>query len=366
MGPAIVLACDLPLVSIELVRLLADWEGDRAVVPVVDGQRQPLCSRWSESDLRAACSLAASGQRSLHGLPGAGQCQEIGPEHWGSVVDARAFADTDTPEDLQRLGIEWQMPRDRGRQGGAMKLATNADGLVSVARARLLVHARCRATSWVDVGLGEALGCVTATEVRSASRIPMFDNSAMDGYAVRSADCADAPSRLRVIDRVHGWTSSGPPVGPGQAIRIMTGAPLPEGADAVCALEHTTGEAGSVVVEVPVTPGQHIRRVGEDIDSGDLLVAPGTVLTGLHLGLLASVGCPSVEVHRRPRVAVLSTGDELATPGTTPGPRAEIFDSNRVMLLGHVAAAGRDVWTLEESVTTPCSRRRRSRARPPV
>ncbi len=112
MGPAIVLACDLPFVSEELVRLLGDWEGNGAVVPVVDGRRQPLCSRWSESDLRAACTLAASGQRSLRGLPGAGQCQEIGPEHWGSVVDARAFADTDTPEDLQRLGIEWQMPRD--------------------------------------------------------------------------------------------------------------------------------------------------------------------------------------------------------------------------------------------------------------
>ncbi len=245
-----------------------------------------------------------------------------------------------------------------------MKLAINADGLVPVARARLLVHARCHPTSPVNVGLGEALGCVTSAEVRSSSRIPMFDNSAMDGYAVRSADCADPPSRLRVIDRVMAGRAPGRPVRPGQAIRIMTGAPLPEGADAICALEHTTGEAGSVVVKVPVTPGQHIRRVGEDVESGDLVVAAGTVLTGLHLGLLASVGCPSVEVHRRPRVAVLSTGDELATPGTSPGP-GEIFDSNRVMLLGHVAAAGCDALDVGRVADDPVARRRRSRARPP-
>ena len=107
-GPAVVLACDLPLVTEALVRHLVDWDGDGAVVPVVDGRRQPLCARWSAADLGAAIELAASGQRSLRGLPGSGACRCVGPQEWGSVVDARTFADTDSPEDFVRLGIDWR------------------------------------------------------------------------------------------------------------------------------------------------------------------------------------------------------------------------------------------------------------------
>jgi molybdopterin-guanine dinucleotide biosynthesis protein A len=107
-GPAVVLACDLPLVTEALVRYLVDWEGDGAVVPVVEERRQSLCARWSAADLRAAIELAGAEQRSLRGLPGAGVCRYVGPQDWGSVADARAFADTDSPEDFARLGIGWK------------------------------------------------------------------------------------------------------------------------------------------------------------------------------------------------------------------------------------------------------------------
>jgi molybdenum cofactor guanylyltransferase len=107
-GPAVVLACDLPLLTQALVRYLVDWDGDGAVVPIVDGRRQPLCARWSAADLLGAIELAASGQRSLRGLPGAGECWCVGPQEWGTVADARAFVDTDSPEDFVRLGIGWR------------------------------------------------------------------------------------------------------------------------------------------------------------------------------------------------------------------------------------------------------------------
>jgi molybdenum cofactor guanylyltransferase len=114
-GPAVVLACDLPLLTEALVRYLVDWDGEGAVVPVVDGRRQPLCARWSAADLRAAIELAGSGQRSLRGLPGAGECQCVGPQEWGAVADVRTFTDTDSPEDFLQLGISWQAGYSRHR-----------------------------------------------------------------------------------------------------------------------------------------------------------------------------------------------------------------------------------------------------------
>ncbi len=112
-GPALVLACDLPLVTGALLEHLAHWPGDGAVVPVVDGHRQPLCARWSASDLAAAIDLAAKGQRSLRGLPAHGEHTDLGPEDWGPLADARTFADVDSPEDLARLGVRWQPGRER-------------------------------------------------------------------------------------------------------------------------------------------------------------------------------------------------------------------------------------------------------------
>ena len=157
----------------------------------------------------------------------------------------------------------------------------------------------------------------------------------MDGYAVRAADVAsasdDAPTRLDVVGTLAAGTSERPEVGPGQAVRIMTGAPMPPGADAIVMVERTDrdGDDG-VLVRAAVPAGNHIRRVGEDVEVGDVVVTAGTVLTPAHLGVLASVGRETVSVRRPPRVGVLSTGDELVTapaPLARPDPGLEPPDA---------------------------------------
>jgi molybdenum cofactor synthesis domain-containing protein len=157
----------------------------------------------------------------------------------------------------------------------------------------------------------------------------------MDGYAVQAAD---TPGELAVVGMIAAGTSGDVVVGPGQAARIMTGAPMPEGADAVVLVERTRTEGDVVTIEIEVEAGTSVRGVGEDVQPGDVVVAPGTVLSPGHLGVLASVGVDRVVVHRRPRVGVLSTGDELVTSG--PLGRGQIRDSNRPTLLALVEEAG--------------------------
>lgn len=195
-----------------------------------------------------------------------------------------------------------------------------------------------------SVALVEALGAVTAEAVTAADPSPPFDNTAMDGYALRAADVTAAgeatPVRLEVVTTLAAGTSERPTVGPGQAARIMTGAPVPPGADAVVMVERTErdGDDG-VLVAAAVPEGNHIRRVGEDLAVGDVVVGEGVVLTPASVGVLATAGRRDVLVRRPPRVGVISTGDELVAP---PAPLAhgQIRDSNRPMLLAQVAAAG--------------------------
>jgi molybdenum cofactor synthesis domain-containing protein len=213
--------------------------------------------------------------------------------------------------------------------------------LVAVEEVRAFVLARCGPLPPVEVPLAEALGAVAAAEVRAGEAVPGFDNSAMDGFAVRAADVAGAPTELRVV----GTQLAGPlvpvSVGPGEAVRIMTGAAVPAGADAVVMIERTTpaADGASVVVEAAVEPGTAVRRAGDDLAAGDVVVTPGTVLTPGRLGVLANVGATSVVVHRRPRVGVLSTGDELVEGGGPLDP-GQVRDSNRPTLLALVAASG--------------------------
>ena len=186
--------------------------------------------------------------------------------------------------------------------------------------------------------LGEAVGCVVAEAVVAREAVPPFDNSSMDGYALISADTAESPARLRLVGSVFAGESGAMAVGSGEAIRIMTGAPVPGGADAVCRQEDTAREGDVVVVARPVAPGESIRRAGEDVAVGDALLARGEVLTPAHRGVLAGQGLEGVRVHPRPRVGVLSTGDELSdaavlAPGT-------IRDTNRPTLLSTLAASG--------------------------
>jgi molybdenum cofactor synthesis domain-containing protein len=212
----------------------------------------------------------------------------------------------------------------------------------------------------VEVALGDALGAVLAEAVVAPEPVPPFANTAMDGYAVRAADTTgaspDTPVRLRVVDDLAAGRAPDVAVGPGEAIRIMTGAPMPAGADAIVMVERThrdlvasgegtddgdgdrTGTGEGVFVEVEVPVGRHVRHAGGDLTAGQTVFESGTRLRAGHIGVLASVGATTVRVFRRPRVGVLSTGDELVESG--PLAMGQIRDSNRPMLLALVREAG--------------------------
>jgi molybdopterin molybdotransferase len=195
----------------------------------------------------------------------------------------------------------------------------------------------------VEVERGDALGLVLADDVVSSEAIPPFANTAMDGYAVRadstSGASAEAPVRLRVVGELPAGRAPTTTVGDGEAIRIMTGAPMPAGADAIVMVERTERDGDdAVLVFQEAALGDHVRRAGGDLDAGDLVFPAGTVLAPAHLGVLASIDVARVRVVRRARVGVLSTGDELVEHGAlTPG---KIRDSNRPMLLALLARAG--------------------------
>jgi molybdenum cofactor synthesis domain-containing protein len=195
----------------------------------------------------------------------------------------------------------------------------------------------------VEVDLRDALGLVLAEHVVAPEAVPPFANTAMDGYAVQAADTRDAteanPVRLRVVGELAAGHAPTVEVGAGEAIRIMTGAPMPEGADAIVMVERTTrdGDDG-VAVTLAVEPGQHVRRAGGDLEAGDVVFEPGAVLTAARVGVLATVDARRVTVFPRARVGVLSTGDELVESGPlAPG---KIRDSNRPMLLAQLVDAG--------------------------
>jgi molybdenum cofactor synthesis domain-containing protein len=212
--------------------------------------------------------------------------------------------------------------------------------VIRLSEARRFVLSGLRRSQPARVALDAALGCVAAAPVIAAGPVPVFANSQMDGYALRAADCADG-ARLHVVDSVVAGQIATRPIEAGEAVRIMTGAPLPEGADAVCMVEQTaTEDEGSVVVvRGSVRPGDYVRRAGEDIEAGEVAIEAGTVLGPAHLGVLASLGEATVLVHPAPRVGVVSTGDELAEAGGRLRPGA-VRDSNRPALLALVRSSG--------------------------
>ncbi|MEV7214022.1 gephyrin-like molybdotransferase Glp [Kitasatospora cineracea] len=210
----------------------------------------------------------------------------------------------------------------------------------------------------IELQLLDAQGCRLAEDVRAADDLPPFDNSSMDGYALRTADTVRAtgqyPSVLAVVGDIAAGAAELPRVGPGQAARIMTGAPVPPGAEAVAPVEWTDGGTGTgqaadamgapvadeeVRVLRPVAEGAHIRRRGSDVTAGDTVLEAGTVLGPTQLGLLAAIGRAAVKVAPRPRVVVLSTGSELVQPGEATGP-GRIHDSNSFTLTAAAIAAG--------------------------
>jgi molybdopterin molybdotransferase len=194
-----------------------------------------------------------------------------------------------------------------------------------------------------ELPLSDALGAVLDGDVTARWPLPSFDNSSMDGYAVRSADVTsasmDRPAVLTVTGEIPAGDTTAHAIEPGTCLRIMTGAPMPAGANAVVQVEHTDGGTETVSVYAPAEPGLSVRVTGGDAQPGDLLLAAGTRLGPAHLGLLAAAGHASVRGWPRPRVTVISTGNELVEAGTelTPG---QIWESNATMLVAAARQAG--------------------------
>ncbi|MFI6511584.1 gephyrin-like molybdotransferase Glp [Streptosporangium sp. NPDC050855] len=193
----------------------------------------------------------------------------------------------------------------------------------------------------LEVELERALGTTLAEEVTSPVPLPPFDNSAMDGYAVRAEDVADAPVTLPVIDDIAAGDGRLQAIGPGMVTRIMTGAPMPAGADAVVPVEWTDGGTVRVAIDRPARPGNAVRRSGEDVRAGDVVLPAGTSIGPAQLGVLAGVGRRRVLVRPRPRVVVISTGAELVEPGLPLG-FGQIWESNSYTLIAAVREAGGD------------------------
>lgn len=184
--------------------------------------------------------------------------------------------------------------------------------------------------------LDRCAGRVAAARVvRAGVDVPPFDNSAMDGFALRADD---APGKLRLVGEVAAGSAAGGPLDPGTTVRIMTGAPMPPGADSVAPLEVVT-EAGETVAVPAVERGAHVRPAGDDTRAGDEVELPAAPLSPATIAVLASLGIGEMEVRRRPRVAILSTGDELRTPGEPLGP-GQIHDANSFALAAAVLEAG--------------------------
>ncbi|HYB40213.1 MAG TPA: molybdopterin molybdotransferase MoeA, partial [Candidatus Methylomirabilis sp.] len=215
--------------------------------------------------------------------------------------------------------------------------------MISVEEARERILCRLTVLGTERVELPEALGRALAEEIVAGRDIPPWPNSSMDGYALRASDTSAAtpagPARLALAGRVAAGAVADKPLRPGEAFRIFTGAPLPEGADAVIPQEEVGEDGGALVVPRPVRPGEFVRPRGEDMQVGDKVLDSGRLLGAAELGLLATLGRARVSVHRRPRVGILSTGDEIVDLGGVVGP-GQIPNSNTYSLMAQVAETG--------------------------
>lgn len=213
--------------------------------------------------------------------------------------------------------------------------------MIPLSEAEEFVIGSVAALEPTKMDLAKASGLVLVDDVHADQAVPPFENTAMDGFAVRAADLTETPTTLQVVGTVAAGDVGDIEIARGQSARIMTGAPMPPGADAVVMVELTelSSDEATVRVAESVPVGNHVRRVGEDIEPGDIVFTAGTKLTPGHLGVLASLGLYAVDVFARPRVGVISTGDELVD-GPQRLARGQIHDSNRHTLLALVEASG--------------------------
>jgi molybdopterin molybdotransferase len=219
----------------------------------------------------------------------------------------------------------------------------SGEGLVPVEEARDRILTAVRPLGSLQVPLTESYGCVLAEDVVATRELPEFASSAMDGFAVRASDVTGAspsdPVELKIVGRALIGRRPESTVGGHEASRIATGAPIPAGADTVVPIENCEVHGEVVLIVDPAPEGGHIRPMGEDVKSGDMLVEAGRRLGAPELGLLANAGFPHPVVHPRPRVIVLSTGDELIPPTETPE-FGQVRDSNAYTIFGAVREAG--------------------------
>jgi molybdopterin molybdotransferase len=214
---------------------------------------------------------------------------------------------------------------------------------ISFAEASAILErvAATRAMPAVRVALPRAHGSILARDVVAQVAQPPFDNSAMDGFALRHADLEGTGTTLRLAGEQFAGHALGLSIAAGECVRITTGAPLPAGADTVVMKENTEVAGALVTILAPPSPGQHVRRAGEDTRVGETVLAAGAALTPSRIALAASQGLADVEVARKPTVAVFTTGDELVEPGLPLAP-GQLYNSNREQLMGLLRADGLD------------------------
>ncbi|BDH80123.1 MAG TPA: molybdopterin molybdotransferase MoeA [Methanothermobacter sp.] len=227
--------------------------------------------------------------------------------------------------------------------------------LLPVKEAFKLLDENQKLTSEETIDLINAHGRVNSRRLTSKLDSPPFDKAAMDGYAIKAEDTfqarADNPIKLKVIDAISAGNVSNVKVRNGEAIKIATGAPIPEGADAVIMEEYTNQEGNEIEVLQPTSPGENIAPKGEDIKAGETILEPGTVMRPQELAITASAGYNTIKVYKKPRVKIIITGDELIEPGTKPGP-GKIINSNKYSLKALVESAKASP-TVEHSPDNP-------------
>jgi molybdopterin molybdotransferase len=221
--------------------------------------------------------------------------------------------------------------------------------LIEYPDAERLVRENTRLLPVEETPLGESLGLMLAENLSATVDSPPFDNSAVDGYAVRSVD-AQAGKTFRVVDEAPAGRPAEGSVGEGEAIKIFTGGVIPEGADAVVMVENTSGWGESFELKKAASPGQNIRQAGQDTREGHTILKAGTEVGAPEIALAATQGYGRLPVYRRPKVVVLSTGTELVEPGTRGLSPGEIFDSNSYAIVAQSREASDDAETLSAAI----------------